>query len=223
MKRKLLIQACVKFAAGLLLVGCLLFLPAGTIAFWKGWLLMAALFFPMLITGIILWIKAPELLEKRLNSKEKEEEQKTVVGLSLLLFVCGFVTAGLDFRYGWSRLPGWVSAAAAVLLLLSYGMYGEVMRENVWLSRTVEVQQGQKVIDTGLYGKIRHPMYSAMILLFLSMPLICGSVYAFLIFLIYPLLLIKRIKNEEALLLEGLEGYAEYTRKVRYRLVPFIW
>ena len=209
MKRKLLIQACVKFAAGLLLVGCLLFLPAGTIAFWKGWLLMASLFFPMLITGIILWIKAPELLEKRLNS--------------LLLFVCGFVTAGLDFRYGWSRLPGWVSVAAAVLLLLAYGMYGEAMRENTWLSRTVEVQQGQKVIDTGLYGKIRHPMYSAMILLFLSMPLVSGSVYAFLIFLIYPLLLIKRIKNEEAVLLTGLEGYAEYTRKVRYRLVPFIW
>lgn len=223
MKIKLLIQALTKFIAGVFLIGILLFLPVGTLCFPKAWFLMAVLFIPMLLMGIILWLSSPELLSKRLNSKEKETEQKAVVGLSLLMFLVGFIVTGLDFRYGWSKLPDWVSAAAAVVLLISYGLYGEVMRENTYLSRTVEVQEGQKVIDTGFYGIVRHPMYFSSLFLCLSMPLICGSVYGFLVFLLYPVLLVKRIRNEEEVLRKELDGYEEYRNKVRCRLIPYIW
>ena len=220
---KLLIQAVTKFAAGLLMVGLLLFLPAGTLRDPGGWRFCALLFIPMLILGAVLFWKAPELLKKRLATKEKESEQRAVIGASLLMFVGGFVVAGLDFRFGWSHMPGWVVTAASVLLLVSYGLYAEVMRENAYLSRTVEVQEGQKVIDTGLYGIVRHPMYMASTLLFLSIPLVLGSWYGFVIFWVYPLLLVKRIKNEEAVLEAGLPGYREYKEKVRYRMIPFIW
>ena len=220
---KLLIQAVTKFAAGLLMVGLLLFLPAGTLRYPGGWRFCALLFIPMLILGAVLFWKAPELLKKRLATKEKESEQRAVIGASLLMFVGGFVVAGLDFRFGWSHMPGWVVTAASVLLLVSYGLYAEVMRENAYLSRTVEVQEGQKVIDTGLYGIVRHPMYMASTLLFLSIPLVLGSWYGFVIFWVYPLLLVKRIKNEEAVLEAGLPGYREYKEKVRYRMIPFIW
>lgn len=185
--------------------------------------MVTVLFIPMLIAGIVLLLKSPELLAKRLNAKEKQSAQKQVIFFSLLMFVGGFMTAGFDFKYGWSTLPDWGSIAAAAVLLISYGLYAEVMRENAYLSRAVEVQEGQKVIDTGLYGIVRHPMYFATVLLFLSMPLVLGSVYAFLIFLIYPFLLVKRIRNEEALLKAELDGYAEYMTKVRYRMLPFIW
>ena len=181
------------------------------------------LFLPILIFGCVLFLKAPELLKKRLASRETESAQKQVIAASLLMFVGGFVVAGLDFRFGWSRVPEWVVIAASVCLLGSYGLYAEVMRENAYLSRTVEVQQGQKVIDTGLYGIVRHPMYMATTVLFLSMPLVLGSWYAFGIFLAYPLLLVKRIKNEEAVLEAGLSGYREYKQKVKYRMFPFIW
>ncbi len=223
METRLLFQASAKFISGVLLIILLLFLPAGTLSYWRGWLLIAVLFLPMLPAGILLWARAPKLLEKRLHSREKEQAQKEVILLSLLMFAAGFITAGLDFRYGWSRLPVPVSIAAAVVLLCSYGLYAEVLRENAYLSRTVEVQEGQKVIDTGLYAIVRHPMYFATVLLFLSMPLVCGSLYAFLIFLIYPLILVRRIRNEEALLTAELAGYREYTEKVRYRMIPFIW
>lgn len=223
MKGTLLVQALIKFTAGLLLVGLILFLPAGTLNYPGGWRFCALLFIPMLILGAVLYFKAPELLKKRLASKEKESEQKQVISLSLLMFVGGFLVAGLDFRFGWTRMPGWVVNAASVILLISYGLYAEVMRENAYLSRTVEVQEGQKVIDTGLYGIVRHPMYMASTMLFLSIPLVLGSWYGFVIFLIYPFLLVKRIKNEEAVLEAGLPGYAEYKQKVRYRMIPFIW
>ena len=223
MKTKLLLNALVKFTAGLLMVGLILFLPAGTLNYPGGWRFCALLFLPMLILGTVLFCKAPDLLEKRLASKEKETEQKQVIGLSLLMFVGGFVVAGLDFRFGWSGLPGWVVNAASVVLLVSYGLYAEVMRENAYLSRTVEVQEGQKVVDTGLYRIVRHPMYMATTILFLSIPLVLGSLPAFVIFLIYPVLLVKRIKNEEAVLADGLPGYREYMEKVRYRMIPFIW
>jgi len=205
------------------MVSILLFLPAGTIHYWNAWLFMGVLFIPMFIAGLILLLKSPNLLSKRLNVKEKETEQKQVIGLSLLMFVGGFIVAALDFRYSWSKLPDWVIIAAMIIFLISYGLYAEVMRENAYLSRTIEVQENQKVIDTGLYGIVRHPMYFVTVLLFLSMPFILGSVYAFIIFLIYPLILVKRIKNEEAILREELTGYAEYTKKVKYRLIPFIW
>lgn len=223
MKGKLIISALTKYLSGFVLVGSMLFLPAGTLAYPKGWLFLALLFVPMFLLGIILLIKAPELLKKRLQSKETENDQKTVIALSLFMFMGGFVVAGLDFRFSWSEVPFWVSAASAVLLLLSYGLYGEVMRENAYLSRTVEVQEGQKVIDTGLYGIVRHPMYAVTTLLFLSIPLVLGSWYAFLIFLTYPLLLIKRIKNEEKVLEQGLSGYSDYKKKVKYRMFPLIW
>lgn len=223
MKGNLLLQALGKFAAGILLVGLILFLPAGTINYPGGWRFCALLFIPMLILGIVLFFKAPELLKKRLANKETESEQKQVIGWSLLMFIGGFAIAGLDFRFGWSQLPQWVVIAASIVLLISYGLYAEVMRENAYLSRTVEVQEGQKVIDTGLYGIVRHPMYMASTLLFLSMPLVLGSVPAFVIFLIYPALLVKRIKNEEAVLEAGLPGYREYKQKVKYRMVPFVW
>lgn len=220
---KLLIQACIKLLAGLFVTGLLLFLPAGTVYYWNAWAFMGVLFIPMLIIGIILLWKSPGLLEKRLRTKEKEGEQKLVILLSLLMFASGFLVAALDFRYGWSRLPEGAVIAAMVIFLVSCGMYAEVLKENVYLSRTVEVQENQKVIDTGLYGIVRHPMYTATVFLFLSMPVILGSVYAFAIFLVYPLLLVKRIKNEEQVLRENLSGYAEYMKRVRYRVIPFIW
>ena len=223
MQSKLLIQAIIKFLMGLIMVSILLFLPAGTIHYWNAWLFMGVLFIPMFIAGLILLLKSPNLLSKRLNVKEKETEQKQVIGLSLLMFAGGFIVAALDFRYSWSKLPDWVIIAAMIIFLISYGLYAEVMRENAYLSRTIEVQENQKVIDTGLYGIVRHPMYFVTVLLFLSMPFILGSVYAFIIFLIYPLILVKRIKNEEAILREELTGYAEYTKKVKYRLIPFVW
>lgn len=220
---KLAIQALTKFAAGIGMIVLILFLPAGTWNYPNGLLFCGLLFVPMLILGAVLLWKAPDLLRKRLASKEKETAQKQVVGLSLLMFVGGFVVAGLDFRFGWSQMPGWVVTAASVVLLISYGLYAEVMRENAYLSRTVEVQEGQKVIDTGLYGLVRHPMYMATTTLFLSIPLVLGSWFAFAIFLLYPVLLVKRIQNEEAVLEAGLPGYVEYKQKVRYRMFPFIW
>ena len=220
---KLLISALTKYLAGLLLIGLLLFLPAGTLHYPGGWLFCGLLFVPMLLLGVVLFVKAPELLEKRLRSKEEQTQQKQVVGLSALMFVGGFVLAGLDFRFGWTTVPYWIVVAASILLLVSYGLYAEVMRENTWLSRTVEVQEGQTVVDTGLYGIVRHPMYAVTTLLFLSMPLVLGSWIAFGIFLIYPALMVKRIRNEEALLAAELSGYLDYQQKVRYRMIPFIW
>lgn len=220
---KLLISAASKFLAGVLMVGLLLFLPAGTIRYPGGWRFCALLFIPMLILGIALFFKAPDLLRKRLAHKETEQAQKAIIVLSLLMFVGGFVVAGLDFRFGWSVMPGWVTTAASVVLLASYGLYAEVLRENAFLSRTVEIQEGQKVIDTGLYGIVRHPMYMASTMLFLSIPLVLGSWYAFVIFCIYPFLMVGRIKNEESVLEAGLPGYIEYKEKVRYRMIPFIW
>ena len=223
MKIKLLKQGLAKFIIGAIMVMLLVFLPAGTLRFTNGWIFMAALFIPMLIFGIVLYVKAPELLEKRLDSKEQESEQKAVVAVSGIMFLAGFIVAGLTYRFGWVSFPKWAVIIGAVLFLLGYAMYAEVMRENAYLSRTVEVQEGQKVVDTGLYGIVRHPMYSATVLMFLSIPVILGSVIAFVIFLIYPVLLAGRIKNEEKVLEEGLEGYAEYKKKVKHRMIPFIW
>lgn len=220
---KLLAQAVLKFLLGLALTGLLLFVPAGSFHYPNGWLLSAVLFIPMFVAGLIMWKKSPSLLQKRLKAKEKEGPQKKVVSASALMFVAGFVVAGLDFRFGWSHLPNWLVVAAAVVFLCAYGLYAEVLRENAYLSRTIEVQAGQKVVDTGLYAIVRPPMYSAVILLFLSMPLVLGSVWAFLIFLPFPALLAVRIKNEEAVLLAGLEGYREYTQRVRWKLIPYIW
>ena len=223
MTKKLFIQAMVKFLSGVLLVGLLIFLPAGTLSFWKGWLLMGILFIPMFIAGIIMLVKNPELLRKRLNAREQQTEQKQVIKLSGLMFILGFLLAGLDYRFTWYRLPDLVSRAAAVMFLLAYLMYAEVLRENTYLSRTVEVQQGQQVIDTGLYGIVRHPMYSATVLLFLSIPLVLGSVISFVVFLIYPVVIAKRIRNEERILEDGLAGYSEYKKRIKYKLIPFIW
>ena len=220
---KLLFNAVIKFTVGLLFCGALLFIPAGTLAFPNGWLFIGLLFIPMLLLGVVLFLKAPALLEKRLGAKEKEGAQKGVVAASALLFMGGFIVAGLDFRFGWSKLPKAVMWISAAVFLLAYVLYAEVLRENTYLSRTIEVQENQKVIDTGLYGIVRHPMYSVTLLLFLSMPLVLGSVYSFIIFLIYPLLIIKRIRNEEKVLEKELKGYTEYKKKVRYRLIPFIW
>ena len=223
MKAKLVLSALVKYLAGLIMVGTMLFLPAGTLRYPGGWLFITLLFVPMLFLGLILLVKAPELLAKRLNAREKESEQRAVVALSFLMFVGGFVVAALDFRFGWSEFPVWLTVFASILLLVSYGLYGEVMRENAYLSRTIEVQEGQRVVDTGLYGVVRHPMYAVTTLLFLSIPLVLGSWYAFIIFLLYPMLLVKRIRNEEKILLEDLPGYAEYRNKVKYRMIPFVW
>lgn len=220
---KLLLNALLKYCAGLVLVGALLFLPAGTLHYPNGWLFMGLLFVPMLLLGVVLFLKSPDLLAKRLNAKEKQSAQKGVVALSGLAFFIGFLVAGLDFRFGWSHVPGWLTALSALILLLSYGLYAEVMRENAYLSRTVEVQEGQKVVDTGLYGVVRHPMYLATILLFLSIPLVLGSWWSFLIFLHYPVLIAARIKNEEKVLEEGLPGYREYKNKVKYKIIPLIW
>ena len=220
---KLLVQALVKMVSGMLLMGLVLFLPAGTWRYPGGWLFCGLLFVPMLVLGAVLLWKAPELLEKRLNTKETEKAQIAVVTAAALLFIAAFVAAGLDFRYGWTRVPTWLVIGAAVLQLLAYALYGEVMRENAYLSRTVEVQENQKVIDTGLYGIVRHPMYTATILLFLAMPLVLGSWISFGIMLLYPLIILLRIRNEEKVLEAGLEGYREYKQKVRYRLIPFLW
>ena len=220
---KLFFQAIIKFLSGVILVGLLIFLPAGTINYFNGWLLMGILFIPITIAGIVMMLKNPELLEKRLKGKETEREQNLVVKLSGLMFLLGFIVAGLGFRFGWYILPKGVSIGASLVFIFAYILYAEVMRENTYLSRTIEVQENQKVIDTGLYRIVRHPMYSATLLLFLSIPLVLGSVFSFIIFLAYPFIIAKRIKGEENLLEKELEGYSQYKQKVKYRLIPFIW
>lgn len=220
---KLFGDALVKFICGLLLVGLVLFLPAGTMAYPYGWLFMGVLFGPMLILGVILLCKAPDLLKKRLDNKEKEKAQQGVVALSGLMFPAGFVVSALDFRFGWSNVPLPLVIAAAVIFLVGYGMYAEVMRENAYLSRTVEVQENQKVIDTGLYGVVRHPMYLATLLMFLPLPLILGSFWGLIPFALYPVIIVIRILNEEKVLSEGLAGYDAYRGCVKYRLIPFVW
>lgn len=220
---KLFFSAILKFIIGVALVGLLVFLPAGTLNFFGGWLFMTILFVPMFFAGVVMMIKNPKLLESRLDAKEKQTEQSVVVKLSGLMFIVGFVVAGLDFRFSWLPLPKTVSIIATVLFLLAYLLYAEVLRENTYLSRTIEVQEGQKVIDTGLYAVVRHPMYTATLLLFLSMPLVLGSLFSFVIFLSYPVIIIIRLKNEEIFLEKELEGYTEYKQKVKYRLIPFIW
>lgn len=223
MTTKLFFAAITKFLLGLILLSALLFLPAGTLNFANGWLFLALLFIPMFFAGIVMMFKNPELLKKRLNAKEKEGEQQTVVKLSGLMFIIGFIVAGLDFRFSWYTLPTWAIIAASAVFIVAYILYAEVLRENTYLSRTIEVQENQKVIDTGLYGIVRHPMYFATLLLFISMPLILGSVIALPIFLFYPLIIAKRIKNEEDVLTRELDGYSEYKNRVKYRLIPFIW
>ena len=216
-------SAGIKLLMGLVLAVLLIFLPAGTMDYPNGWLFMAVLFVPMLIAGVVMAICSPTLLRKRLNAKEKESEQKSVVAMSGIMFIAAFVVAGFNYRYAWIVMPSWAVWSAAVLFLLSYLMYAEVLRENAYLSRTIEVQEGQKVIDTGLYGIVRHPMYSATILLFLSMPLVLGSLPSLVIMLVYIPLIVKRIRNEEKVLVEGLEGYEAYCCRVKYRLLPFVW
>ena len=223
MTRSLFAKAMVLFFAGLLLIALLIFVPAGTLRYPGGLLLCAILFIPMFIAGLVMMVKAPALLEKRLRMKEEQAEQSAVIKLSGLMFIAGFVLSGLDFRFGWLPLPGWVSAAAAVVFLIAYALYAEVLRENAYLSRTIEVQEGQKVVDTGLYGVVRHPMYAVTLLLFMSMPLVLGSAVGFIVFLAYPAIIAKRIRNEEEVLTEGLAGYAEYKQKVRWRMIPFVW
>lgn len=220
---KLFLSALTKFLCGLVLVGALLFLPAGSFAFTGGWIFIGLLFIPMLVLGAVLFVKSPDLLQKRLDAKEKENTQKGVVALSGLLFLAGFIIAGLDFRFGWSHVPMWLLIVASVILLASYALYAEVMRENAYLSRTIEVQEGQTVVSTGLYGIVRHPMYAVTVWLFLSIPLVLGSFWSLLCFAHYPILIIVRILNEEKVLTAGLEGYADYKKKVKYRLLPFIW
>lgn len=223
MTKKLFISAIIKFFAGLLLVGLLVFLPAGSLNYINGWIFMALLFIPMFLAGIVMMVKNPSLLKSRLDAKEKQKEQNLVVKLSGLMFLAGFIVAGLNFRFSWHSLPYIVVIISSVLFLLAYGLYAEVMRENTYLSRTIEVQENQKVIDTGLYSIVRHPMYSATLILFLSMPLVLGSLYSFIIFLAYPFIIAKRIKHEEEFLEKDLPGYKEYKQKVKYRLIPFIW
>ena len=220
---KLLIEALVKFTCGLLLVGLLIFLPAGTLAYTYGWLFVALLFVPMLIAGFVMLAKSPEFLKKRLDAKEKQATQKGVLAFSGLMFIAGFVVAGLDFRFGWSNMPSWVVTTASALFLVAYALYAEVMRENAYLSRTIKVEEGQTVVDTGLYGIVRHPMYAVTILLFLMIPLVLGSWYALIAFAFYPAIIIVRLKDEEELLTRELSGYAEYKQRVKYRIIPFIW
>lgn len=222
-KFKLFSQAITRFVAGVVLVGAIIFLSAGTLSYTAGWLFMAVLLVPMFIAGVVMQFCNPELLKKRLNAKEKEAEQKGVVALSGLMFITAFVIAGLDYRYSWTVMPSWVVWSAVVIFLLAYIMYAEVLRENVYLSRTIEVQNGQKVIDTGLYAVVRHPMYSATILLFLSMPIILGSLPSFFIMLVYIPIIVKRINNEEKVLKEGLCGYDAYCKRVRYKLLPLVY
>ena len=223
MNIKLFFQAIIKFIFGVLIIGLLLFVPANTINYWNGWLFMGLLFIPMFIAGIVMMIKTPDLLKRRLDIKEKQGEQKVVVALSGLMFIAGFIIAGLNFRYNWIQIPNIVVIISSIVFLLSYVLYAEVLRENKYLSRTIKVEKNQKIIDTGLYGIVRHPMYFSTIFLFLSMPLILGSIISFVIFLIYPFIIAKRIKNEEEVLEKELEGYKEYKDKVKYRMIPFIW
>ena len=223
MDKDLLIQSITKFFLGMIVLGVLLFLPAGSFHYWQGWLLMGILFIPMLIAGLIMMAKNPELLRKRLNAKEEEAEQKTVVTLSGFLFIAAFVVAGLNWRFRWWILPDWMVWAAAVLFLTSYLLYAEVMRENTYLSRTVEIQESQKLIDTGLYGIVRHPMYMATTALFLTMPLVLASPISFLIMLGYLPLIAMRIRNEETVLEDGLDGYKDYKKQVKYKMIPFVW
>lgn len=220
---KLLFSALTKYLTGLLLVGALLFLPAGTLGYMNGWLFIGLIFVPMLLLGVVLFVKSPELLRKRLDAKEKETTQKGVVALSALLFLAGFIVAGLDFRFGWTDVPLWCVVAASAVLLVSYALYAEVMRENAYLSRTIEVQEGQKVVDTGLYGIVRHPMYAVTVWLFLSIPVVLGSWWALVCFLPYVAVIAVRIVNEEKVLEAGLEGYSDYKKRVKHRIIPFIW
>ena len=220
---KLFVQAILKFLLGVLLVGVLIFLSAGSFSFFGGWLLMGILFIPMFIAGIVMMIKNPDLLKSRLNAKEKQKDQDLVVKLSGLMFLAGFIVAGLGFRFGWFVLSKGVSIGASIFFLIAYVLYAEVLRENTYLSRTIEVKENQRVIDTGLYAIVRHPMYGVTLLLFLSMPIVLGSVYSFIIFLAYPFIIAKRIKGEEAFLEKELPGYTEYKQKVKYRLIPFVW
>ena len=223
MNKDLFLKAIYKYILGLLLVGILIFIPAGTFNYWNAWLLMGILFIPMFIVGIILIIKNPKLLKSRLDIKEKENEQKEVIIYSAIMFILGFILAGLNYRFKWIIIPNIIIIISSVLFIISYILYAEVLRENTYLSRTIEVQEGQSVIDTGLYSIVRHPMYSITIILFLTMPLILGSLFSFIIFLIYPIIISKRIKNEEEVLEKELKGYKEYKKKVKYRLIPFIW
>ena len=223
MNLRLFVQAIGKYVMGILLVGALLFLPAGTFEYRQAWLLISILFIPMFFAGLVMMKKSPELLKKRLNAKEEQGEQKTVIALSGLMFTAAFIVAGLNFRFGWIVLPDWVSYAAAAVFLAAYALYAEVLRENVYLSRTIEVQENQKVIDDGLYGVVRHPMYMTTLLLFLSMPLVLGSVISFVITLLYIPIIAKRFRNEEQVLENGLEGYKEYKQRVKYKVIPFIW
>ena len=220
---KLFLQAITKFIAGLLLVGLLLFLPAGTVAFWQAWLLIGILFVPMFIAGLVMMKRSPELLQKRLNVREEQREQRVVILLSGIMFLAAFVVAGFNYRFSWFILPAWVSYAAAVIFLLAYALYAEVLRENVYLSRTIEVQENQKVIDTGLYGIVRHPMYLCTVILFLAMPLVLGSPISFVIMMAYLPIIAGRIRNEEQVLENGLEGYSDYKRRVRYKVIPYVW
>ena len=222
-KKKLFAQAISKYLLGVILVGTILFLPAWSFSYWNAWLFMGILFVPMFIAGIVMLGKNPKLLQKRLDAKEKEAEQKSVVASSGLMFLASFIVAGLDWRFGWTNMPNWMVWAATGLFLLSYVLYAEVLRENTYLSRTIEVQENQKVIDTGLYGIVRHPMYMATMILFLTMPLVLGSLYSFIIMLVYIPIIAKRIRNEEKVLEESLPGYKEYKQKVKYKVIPFIW
>ena len=223
MSKKLFFEAICKFLLGVLLIGVLVFVPAGTMEYANGWLFMGVLFIPMFIAGVVMMIKNPKLLASRLNAKEKQKQQGVVIKLSGLMFVVGFILAGLDYRFGWLPTKRWVSNVAVVLFLLSYLMWAEVLRENAYLARTIKVEEGQKVVDTGLYGIVRHPMYLATVILFLSMPLILGSWISFFVFLAYPILIVFRIIYEEKFLEKELDGYIEYKKKVKYRLIPFIW
>lgn len=223
MKKKLSGQALFKFTAGVLVIGSLLFGCAGTFAYWQGWLLMAILFISMFLAGLVLLAKNPKLLERRLHAKEEQPTQSTLIQLSGLMFVAAFSCAGLGIRFGWIQFPAWISWLGALLFLAAYGLYAEVLRENTWLSRTIEVQDGQQVVDSGLYGIVRHPMYAVTLLLFLFMPLVLGSPFAFLVLLLYPVLIARRIQNEEQVLERELTGYREYKTRIRYRLIPYFW
>lgn len=220
---KLLLNALSKYLIGLLLVGVLLFLPAGTLAWSGAWLFCALLFLPMFLLGVVLFLRAPQLLQKRLDAKEKEADQRGITALAALMFPVGFIIAGLDFRFGWSHIPQWAVIAASAVLLISYALYGEVMRENAYLSRTITVQNGQTVVDTGLYGMIRHPMYAVTVWMFLSIPVILGSLWALLCFVPYIGIIVLRIRGEEALLETELAGYSDYKKRVKYRLIPLVW
>lgn len=223
MDTKLFIQALTKFLSGGVILGLLIFLPAGSLHYWQGWLMMGVLFVPMFVAGLILMVKNPELLRKRLSAREEEKEQKAVVALSAVMFVAAFVVAGLNWRFQWLVLPDWAVWLAAALFLFGYILYAEVLRENTYLSRTVEVQEHQEVIDTGLYGIVRHPMYMSTTILFLVMPLVLASPISFLIMLLYIPLIAKRIRNEEAVLEQGLKGYREYKQRVKYKVIPYLW